>query len=66
MILWKWTVFAIVSGGLIFISRASLRNLRSHGFYRFFAWEAIAGLFLFNIEHWFENPVLLSWRQLRV
>ena len=47
---------------VIFISRASLRNPRSHGFFRFFAWEAIAGLFLLNMEHWFENP--FAWYQI--
>ena len=62
MMLWKWIVFAIVTGVLIFISRASLRNPRSHGFFRFFAWEAIAGLFLLNMEHWFENP--FAWYQI--
>jgi protein-S-isoprenylcysteine O-methyltransferase Ste14 len=62
MILWKWIVFIIVTGVLIFISRASLRDTRSHGFYRLFAWEAIAGLLLFNLEHWFENP--FAWYQI--
>jgi protein-S-isoprenylcysteine O-methyltransferase Ste14 len=38
------------------ISRASLRDRHSHGFYRFFAWEAIVGLFLLNVGRWFENP----------
>jgi protein-S-isoprenylcysteine O-methyltransferase Ste14 len=62
MMLWKWIVFAIVTGVLIFISRASLRDPRSHGFYRFFACEAMAGLFLFNMKHWFENP--FAWHQI--
>jgi len=62
MMLWKWIVLAIVTGVLIFVSCASLHDLRSHGFYRFFAWEAIAGLFLFNMEHWFENPFV--WYQI--
>jgi len=60
--LWKWIVYVILTGALIFISRASLRDPRSHGFYRLFAWSAIAGLFLLNIEHWFENP--LAWYQI--
>lgn len=62
MMLWKWIVFAVVTGMLVFISRASLRDPRSHGFYRFFAWEAIAGLFLSNMEHWFQNP--FAWYQI--
>ena len=59
--LWKWIAFAIGSAGLIYVSRASLRNPRSHGFFRFFAWEAILGLFLLNAEYWFANP--FSWYQ---
>jgi protein-S-isoprenylcysteine O-methyltransferase Ste14 len=62
MILLKWILLAIVTGALIFISRASLRDPRSHGFYRFFAWEAITVLFLFNMEPWFENP--FAWYQI--
>jgi len=58
----KATVFTIVSGILIYISRASLRKPRSHGFYRFFAWEFILTLFLLNINFWFQNP--FSWHQL--
>ncbi len=54
--------FLIVSAGLIYISRASLRAPRSHGFYRFFAWECILALFLLNIDVWFQTP--LAWHQL--
>ena len=38
------------------------RKIHSHGFFRFFAWEAISGLFLLNVEHWFRNS--LSWHQI--
>jgi protein-S-isoprenylcysteine O-methyltransferase Ste14 len=34
---------------------------RSHGFYRFFAWEIIVALFLLNMDSWFRNP--FSWHQ---
>jgi protein-S-isoprenylcysteine O-methyltransferase Ste14 len=47
---------------LVYVSRASLAVPRSHGFYRFFAWEAILGLLLLNIHVWFHDP--LSWHQL--
>lgn len=57
----QWIVFAIVSLLLIVISGQSLRNPRSHGFYRFFAWEAILGLIVLNAPVWFRNP--LSWNQ---
>ena len=54
--------FLIGSAGLIYISRASLRAPRSHGFYRFFAWECILALFLLNVDVWFQTP--LTWYQL--
>ncbi len=38
---------------------------RSHGFYRFFAWECILGLFLLDVEVWFRDPLsapqLVAW-----
>jgi protein-S-isoprenylcysteine O-methyltransferase Ste14 len=50
---------------MVYISLASLRVPRSHGFYRFFAWEAILALILLNLEHWFRNPFslhqVISW-----
>ena len=58
---WKWIAFAAGSGGLIYVSRTALRDPRSHGFYRFFAWEAILGLFLLNVGVWFVDP--FAWHQ---
>jgi len=60
--MWKLIVFTIASGLLVYISRASLRQPVSHGFYRFFAWECILLLFLHNVDEWFVNP--FSWHQL--
>jgi protein-S-isoprenylcysteine O-methyltransferase Ste14 len=61
----KTFLFVVASAGIAYISRASLRNPRSHGFYRFFAWEAILALFLLNVQYWFWNPFslqqILSW-----
>jgi protein-S-isoprenylcysteine O-methyltransferase Ste14 len=54
--------YAALSAVLIYISRASLRASRSHGFYRFFAWEFITALFILNIDVWFLDP--FSWHQL--
>jgi protein-S-isoprenylcysteine O-methyltransferase Ste14 len=54
--------FLIGSAGLIYISRASLRAPRSHGFYRFFAWECLLALFLLNVDDWFQHP--FAWYQL--
>jgi len=58
----KLIAFLGLSIGIIYISRASLRAPRSHGFYRFFAWEIILALFLLNVDDWFHNP--LTWHQI--
>jgi len=60
--MFKLIAFAVISAGLVYVSRASLRAPRSHGFYRFFAWEFIAALFILNIDVWFLDP--FSWHQL--
>ena len=49
-------LFLAGSGCLLYLSRASLRAPRSHGFYRFFAWESILALFLLNVTAWFRDP----------
>ena len=60
--MWKLIAFGFATLLLIYISRASLRSSRSHGFYRFFAWEAILALCVINIEYWFRNP--FAWYQI--
>jgi protein-S-isoprenylcysteine O-methyltransferase Ste14 len=60
--MFKLIVFTVVSACFIYISRASLRAPRSHGFYRFFAWEFIVTLFLLNMDVWFHD--LFSWHQM--
>ena len=60
--MWKIVSFLFITMILIYISRASLRAPRSHGFHRFFAWECILGLFLFNVDFWFYRP--FTWYQL--
>ncbi len=61
----KLAIFVVVSAVFAYISRASLPAPRSHGFYRFLAWECILGLFLLNVEVWFGDPFsapqLVSW-----
>ncbi len=61
----KVILFVLATIGIAWVSRSSLRDLRSHGFYRFFAWEAILILFLLNVNHWFRDPFhprqILSW-----
>lgn len=60
--MWKIVSFLFITAIIVYISRASLRIPRSHGFYRFFAWECILGLFLLNVSFWFQNP--FAWHQL--
>jgi protein-S-isoprenylcysteine O-methyltransferase Ste14 len=49
----------------VWVSWSSLRDVRAHGFYRFFAWESILGLALLNIDYWFDEPFstdqMISW-----
>ena len=60
--MYKLLAFFILSIGIIYISRASLQAPRSHGFYRFFAWEFMLALLLLNIDVWVRNP--FSWYQI--
>lgn len=61
----KVLVFTVLSLGFAWLSRTSLRDFRTHGFYRFFAWEAILALILLNIDFWFYEPFsihqITSW-----
>jgi len=58
-------LFVLVSGGLALLSRHSLARPRSHGFYRFLAWELLLVLVLLNWRFWFVQPFaprqLASW-----
>ncbi|RPJ23273.1 MAG: isoprenylcysteine carboxylmethyltransferase family protein [Chloroflexi bacterium] len=58
----QWILFIVVSLILIAISWKSLRQPGSHGFYRFFAWEAILALFVINMNVWFYKP--FAWNQI--
>jgi protein-S-isoprenylcysteine O-methyltransferase Ste14 len=55
-------VFIVGSAVLVYVSRASLLAPRSHGFYRFFAWETILALTALNLDHWLTHP--FAWYQL--
>ena len=50
---------------ITWVSRTSLQTMGSHGFYRFFAWEAILVMFVLNDKYWFRNPFspcqLVAW-----
>jgi protein-S-isoprenylcysteine O-methyltransferase Ste14 len=53
-------IFIACSAALIAVSRKPLRDPRSHGFYRFFAWEAILALAALNLPVWFRDPFSLA------
>ena len=69
----SWIIFCAGSAGLIYVSRRafsdlavhSMRPPRAHGFYRFFAWEILLGMFVLNMPVWFVDPFagyqLVSW-----
>lgn len=58
-------VFGILSVPIILVSRRTLFNPKSHGFYRFFSWECIIWLFASNFRFWFDEPFsvkqIFSW-----
>jgi protein-S-isoprenylcysteine O-methyltransferase Ste14 len=55
-------IFLFSSAAITQLSWRSLRDLRAHGFYRFFAFELLSALILLNLPMWFREP--LSARQL--
>jgi protein-S-isoprenylcysteine O-methyltransferase Ste14 len=48
--------FCVATAVLAFVSREALRRPKSHGFYRFIAFEAIAGLVVLNYPVWRTDP----------
>ena len=58
-------IFTVLSIPLIIISRKSLSDFKSHGFYRFFGWEGVLWLLVINYRYWFVNPFsavqIVSW-----
>jgi len=61
----KLIPFVIVSIVIVTVSRRTLLNFKTHGFYRFISWECIAWLFSSNYKIWFINPFsiqqIFSW-----
>lgn len=55
-------LFSFVAGTIVlaYISRASLRMTKSHGFYRFFAWELMLILVVFNLDGWYNSAPTLD------
>jgi protein-S-isoprenylcysteine O-methyltransferase Ste14 len=58
----RLALFFAGSAAMIKLSWRPLRDIRSHGFYRFFAFELLLVLVLQNAPVWFRDP--LSTRQL--
>ena len=56
----KAIIFIAASVPLAWLSRSPLRDVRSHGFYRFFAWEAILAVVLLNLDYWFHEPFAIT------
>lgn len=58
-------IFLILSIPVILISRRTIFDYKSHGFYRFFSWECIIWLIATNYKYWFRDPFsinqLFSW-----
>ena len=58
-------IFLSISAAIAAFSRRSLAHPRSHGFYRFFAFELLTGLVVLNAPVWFTNPLsaaqVVSW-----
>jgi len=56
------TLLALAALGILIYSMPWLRSPRSHGFFRFFAFEGILALVALHVNHWFRDP--LSWHQI--
>jgi len=58
-------LFCAGSAFFVYVSRRALLNPRSHGFYRFIAWECMLALVLLNFPSWTLDPFsprqLVSW-----
>lgn len=61
----RLALFVVVTIGLAAISWRTLPSIRSHGFFRFIAWEAIAALIIWNLPFWFTDSLsakqVVSW-----
>lgn len=58
--MWELVIFLLGSLGFVLLSRHALTKPLSHGFPRFFAFEAILGLVVLNAPFWLIKPLLLA------
>lgn len=56
---WQLILFSFGTIGILWISRASLRDNQSRGYYRFSAWKALLIMFVMNGRFWFADPFSL-------
>ena len=65
LLLIKIAIFLACSAFLLWYSWKPLKDIRAHGFFRFFAWEAMIALILLNVDVWFRDPFsplqIVSW-----
>lgn len=63
--MYRLWIFLLVNLWIIYISWRSLSKPRSHGFYRFFAFETLLVMALANSGRWFYDPFslhqIISW-----
>ena len=61
----QWIIFVVGTIAIVWVSRASLRTIQNHGFYRFFAWEIILIMFAVNVRYWIKDPFsvrqIIAW-----
>ena len=61
----KVVLFIALSLPVIYLSKRTLFDIKSHGFPRFFSWECIIALFVANYKFWFVEPLsvkqVISW-----
>ncbi len=57
----KIIIFAILALLIFLMFKRSFLSLRTHGFYMFFAFEALLVLLFFNIGFWFEGAFSWYW-----
>ena len=59
------TLFVFGTLFFILVSKKPLKNVWSHGFYRFFVFEGVLSLVCLNLPFWFSDPFshiqLVSW-----
>ncbi len=48
-------IFAAITFALTWVSRRALGKPGSHGFYRYFAWECMAVMFVLDLRSWYDN-----------